>query len=538
MEKESSKLACLYARVSSELQEEMQTIKSQIDELERVIKANGDTLVAKYIDDGYSGELLERPELDKLRDDARKGIWSKVYILSPDRLARKAHIAGLIIEELRSKEIEVLFINRPLGNTIEDELLFNIQSIFADYEKSKYKERQRRGKMYKARRQSIVGNKPPYGYNYIADAKSRTGRYEINEKESGVVKLIYDLYTNGNYRGYRSIVKELYNRRVKTRSGREIWSQATISHVLSDETYVGTTYYNKRYRCPPKSSSQNGKYKRMKNTARAFRNKVDWIPIPVPAIVSSELFIRAQLVKKQNTLMSARNTKQNYLLKNLMKCVECGMALYAYFTGDKRRTYCFYQCSFKSRQFPIPTQHRLTVGRDKTDSTVWDALKDALASPRALAARINLFNKQQRGARGLLQTKLESATRKLKDLEIKRQRMIDAYSEQAITFEEFRIQTVNYNEEKENLMRAKSEIETELSRCRDNITARDVSAIIIKYKRALHNATFEIKRNLVKEIVREILVNEKEKKLIVNCELPPMMTSVPIPSGIAFAPFL
>src|SRR5437879_12381917 len=95
-----SQLAAIYCRVSSERQEKERTIESQLSELERIATENGDVVVARYLDDGYSGELLERPALDKLRNDAGKKLFDKVYILSPDRLARKHHYAAIILEDL------------------------------------------------------------------------------------------------------------------------------------------------------------------------------------------------------------------------------------------------------------------------------------------------------------------------------------------------------------------------------------------------------------------------------------------------------
>jgi site-specific DNA recombinase len=88
-------------------------VESQVGELAEIAKGNGDVIVERYLDDGYSGELLARPALDRLRNDARRGLFSKVYILSPDRLARKHHYAAIILEDLGRHGIKVVFANRP-----------------------------------------------------------------------------------------------------------------------------------------------------------------------------------------------------------------------------------------------------------------------------------------------------------------------------------------------------------------------------------------------------------------------------------------
>lgn len=92
----------LYARVSSEKQAEANTIASQVAELRRRIDQDGCTLQEDdcFVDDGVSGSILVRPALERLRDQAAHGALDRLYILAPDRLARKASYQALLIDEL------------------------------------------------------------------------------------------------------------------------------------------------------------------------------------------------------------------------------------------------------------------------------------------------------------------------------------------------------------------------------------------------------------------------------------------------------
>ena len=83
----------VYARVSTEEQREGQTIDSQISELENFARQKAWRIMGFYKDEGWSGALLERPELDRLRDDARKGLFQAVLINDVDRLARDVTIS-------------------------------------------------------------------------------------------------------------------------------------------------------------------------------------------------------------------------------------------------------------------------------------------------------------------------------------------------------------------------------------------------------------------------------------------------------------
>ena len=100
------KKAVIYARVSTERQEEQKTIESQINELREKCKKEGIDIIKEYTDDGFSGSILARPGLDQLRDDASKDLFDTIYILSPDRLARRYLYQAIVIEELKKKNVE------------------------------------------------------------------------------------------------------------------------------------------------------------------------------------------------------------------------------------------------------------------------------------------------------------------------------------------------------------------------------------------------------------------------------------------------
>ena len=90
--------AAFYARVSSEAQARDNTIASQVAALRERVAADGATMGpdAAYIDEGHSGSSLVRPALERLRDAVAAGEIDRVYLLAPDRLARRhAHQALL-----------------------------------------------------------------------------------------------------------------------------------------------------------------------------------------------------------------------------------------------------------------------------------------------------------------------------------------------------------------------------------------------------------------------------------------------------------
>src|SRR5271169_6692868 len=130
-----------YARVSSEQQAAAHTIESQISALSE--RARSDVTPVpperQFVDDGISGATLARPALDRLRDLAAVGAIDRIYVHSPDRLARNYAYQVLLLDEWRRTNVELVFLNRSLGKSPEDELLLQMQDIIAEYERAKFK---------------------------------------------------------------------------------------------------------------------------------------------------------------------------------------------------------------------------------------------------------------------------------------------------------------------------------------------------------------------------------------------------------------
>ncbi len=147
----------LYGRVSSDRQAKEQTIESQLDALKRRISEDGFECDPElcFVEDGFTGESLVRPALDRLRDQAAAGAIDRLYVLCPDRLARKYAYQVLIVEELTRCGVAVIFLDNPLGTNPEQNLLLQVQGIIAEYERAKIMERSRRGKKFAAKRGSI-----------------------------------------------------------------------------------------------------------------------------------------------------------------------------------------------------------------------------------------------------------------------------------------------------------------------------------------------------------------------------------------------
>src|SRR5438128_7920942 len=129
-----NKPAAIYARVSSDRQKENHTIASQTAALIEYAQKNGYSVPPEWVfqDEGYSGAILVRPGLERLRDLAAEGQIDAALVYSPDRLSRKYAYQILLSEELSRCGVELIFLKAPAGATPEDQLLVQFQDIIAN----------------------------------------------------------------------------------------------------------------------------------------------------------------------------------------------------------------------------------------------------------------------------------------------------------------------------------------------------------------------------------------------------------------------
>ena len=254
----------IYARVSSEQQVEAGTIESQLAALRERLVEDGLELSQEltFIDHGYSGATLVRPALEHLRDVvALEGI-DRLYVLSPDRLARKYAYQVLLVDEFERVGCEVIFLNRNLGQTPEDALLLQVQGMIAEYERAKIMERSRRGKRHAARSgQVAVLSGAPYGYHYVTKQEGGgQARYEVIAEEADVVRHIFH-WIGVERVSIGEVCRRLGKQGHRTRTGKTYWDRSAVWGMLKNPAYKGEAAFGKTQVGPlrPRLRAQRGK---------------------------------------------------------------------------------------------------------------------------------------------------------------------------------------------------------------------------------------------------------------------------------------
>src|SRR5919206_357473 len=189
----------IYVRVSTQRQAQSQSIEQQLERLYAYVRAQNWDLTPEHTfrDDGYSGAILQRPGLDRLRDAVASARLDRIVITAPDRLARNYVHQVLLVEELQRHGAEVEFLDRPMSRDPHDQLLLQIRGAVAEYERTLIAERMRRGRLRKLQAGTLLPwTKAPYGFRLDPDRPRDPAGVRIDEAQAAVVCDLFAWYAD------------------------------------------------------------------------------------------------------------------------------------------------------------------------------------------------------------------------------------------------------------------------------------------------------------------------------------------------------
>jgi site-specific DNA recombinase len=334
-----------------------------------------------FEDDGYSGTTLMRPALERLRDLAAQADLPVVLCHSPDRLARKYAYQVVLLEEFARVGTEVRFLKGGKGDSAEAELLLQFQGMIAEYEKAQIAERTRRGRLHRARQGSAsVLSCAPYGYRYVAKRDGADARFEVVEHEASVVREIFRRYVKEPI-SLGQLARELSALGIPTATGKRCWSASALGYIVRNPVYRGRAAYGKKGAVTePVRSNRRTRLRGRRSTRVAYRRRPQeqWIEIPVPAIVSQELFEQAARRSSENERFARRRTLTPSLLQGLVVCECCGYRMYRSGgrpTGGQGR----YRCPSSKSQERSCTNR--SVRQSELEDVVWKQIIALISDP-------------------------------------------------------------------------------------------------------------------------------------------------------------
>lgn len=403
------KVAGLYIRVSTEDQaREGFSLPEQEKRLRAMCEYKGYEIYKVYEDAGISAKTGNtRPAFKELLEDIKDKKCNTIVVLKLDRLTRSVFDWEKIIRFLEENNAYLDCANDDINTTnANGKMISRILTSVSQNEIERTSERTKIG-LAGAIKEGHIPHKAPFGYK-------RVDKILVpDESTKDDIIRIFNLYHEGN--SYQTI-SNIYNK--EKVMGKTNWKDSTILKILSNEIYKGDFVHGKRT-----------------NNPTYYENVVE-------PIVTKELWEECQVQKKGNS----RNYKRDkdYLFLQKLKCPKCQRILGGNATRKKNgNVYYYYQChdcKITIKEKDIEKE----FDRFIVDIQEYDAVVNQTLLP-------------------MIQTKLDNPKEKLikelKEQQKKQERIRKAYVNGSFTIKE-------YDEEKEIVEKAISNIETKIKNCK------------------------------------------------------------------------
>ncbi|HEA4362948.1 TPA: recombinase family protein [Staphylococcus aureus] len=379
MDKMKKKLVGGYIRVSTERQVEGYSIEGQITQIEQYCQFNGYELVDIYADRGISGKSMNRPELQRMLNDAKNGKLDCVMVYKTNRLARNTSDLLTIVEELHRQNVEFFSLSERMEvKNSTGKLMLQILASFSEFERNTILENIYNGQHQRALEGYYQGNLP-LGYNNIPDNKKEL---MINQHEANIVKYIFESYAKGH--GYRKIANALNHKGYVTKKGNP-FSISAVTYILSNPFYIGKIQF--------------AKYKDWNDKRRKGLNDKPVIAKGKHApIIGKDLWDKVQARKKQVSEKPQVHGKGTNLLTGIIHCPQCGAPMAASNTtntlkdGTKKRIR-YYSCSnFRNKGSKICSAN--SVRADVIEKYVMDQILEIVKSDKVLKRVVERVNQE------------------------------------------------------------------------------------------------------------------------------------------------
>lgn len=421
-----------YCRVSTEKEEQLDSLEHQKEFFSSYATKNGHKLVKVYADEGISGtSLKKRDEFKRLMEDAKFGLFEMVVVKDISRFARNTVDFLQSIRTLKSYGINTLFLTANMESLGESEFILTVFSAMAQEESANLSKRVKFGKEINSRK----GRVPPriFGYNRIDNFT-----LEINHEEAEVVRRIYDMYLNKGM-GCKLIRDALNAEAVKTKYDCG-WTNCSVRRILRNSIYCGR-YINHKYEIKDYLTGERGK---IPESEHYHHSRPEW------AIVGEEDFEAVQQRLNQNKdkfgeLHSGGRNSTKHTLSTLIKCEHCNYSF-------SRRTYTYvntrnyWVCPSANGQNKNPCENRVKIEEDEIIDEIRKYLSEIISDKEAFIAEIISATKDTTPRKSLSASKeeLEAAHKKLS---IRKERYNEMYINDIITLSELKKKTSDINDE-------------------------------------------------------------------------------------------
>ena len=357
------KKAVVYTRVSTDKDDQKQSLEIQRMQYEQYCNSNNYELIKIYADIGTGTHVRNRPdflqmlheagldyirgktnELDTFTKSNRTPKFNYIIVKDQSRLSRNMQQGLMIAEYLRDIGVYIIFENSGVF-TIDDDWKMRTSLLFmiAEEESRAMGRRIANSKRYQLQRGVYKPAVVALGYRRKEDKT-----IEICPEESPIVKLIFDLYVNEGLGG-KPITDILNEKGYKTKRGKE-FTPAAIHRIVKNKVYCGSPIANR------------WQSKNVTDTTRVKRDKEEWIELTgaVEPIVSVEMWEQAQKIRENRIAENSKGerhgskpaTDDDYFRKVI--CGNCGSIYVRHMSRKPSGIKYSYMCQARRKK---GTQH-------------------------------------------------------------------------------------------------------------------------------------------------------------------------------------
>ena len=404
-----------YARVSSESDEQLNSLGNQVSYYEDLIRRNLPwTFVPGYIDEGLSGiSTKKRENFNRMIEDAAEGQFDLIITKEISRFARNTLDSIRYTRQLLSYGVGVFFQNDNINTFDEDaELRLSIMSSIAQDELRKLSSRVKFGHQQAIKSSVVLGNSRIFGYT------KADGKLVIDETEAPMVRELFELYATGEY-SMKQLETLFWEKGYRNHNGKKI-AHTTMSNIISNPKYKGYYVGNKV------------KVVDMFTKKQKFLPPEEWVMFKdetgeiVPAIVSEELWDQANaILRRRSDDVKNRQGVCNHanLLTGKLFCTCCGTAYYRRESQDKQgHKNSKWVCSGKIKN-GADSCASFPIYEDEIKPLLLDVFRDTEASAEALIEEyVEMYRALDRGGR--LGSQIAALHKKLATVEQKRMKLL------------------------------------------------------------------------------------------------------------------
>lgn len=491
--------AVVYIRVSTE---DQALHGYSLDGQERVglelANKLGATQIAVFRDEGISGSVLERPGLQEALDIVQSGGVHFFIVYDPDRLSRVLAHQLLLTEVIEKTGCRLHFVNFERERSAEGNLFYAMRGAIAEYERAKFILRSKFGKIQKAKRGLLTHDPGTYGYNYI----NGEGRLEIDEEQAAMYLRMVSMTQSGSS---PEEIERRFNEQGYPGPGGGRWYRASIRRILKNPAYKGTMYLNRVNTEGLKTLRASGG-----RGSPKVRPKGDWIPVPIPPLITQEEWEALQHAIQLNK-KGKRGIKINkYLLSNIVYCGACGYSMHGSTVNNgKGKTYSYYRCGRKSKDnksLHHPCQAGTYVQVSLLEREVWQEVKTWILDPEGLMEEIRNASHEQ-----TYHKEKELLTKKLDRLSTEENRIISAYRKGLIEIDTFEQEITKIKNRKKDISeRQKHIIGIEMVQQEVACNLELLKGKIAEVQGKVDGLTFEDRKHLIRLLISKITVTSNE----------------------------